>query len=185
MTMLGALTHSESMTKACSSWDTIGAVAWTLLRLSDTAWILTAFHCKSHVNTHVSRHSCHNQCVFLCSAVMLPAMPATELQWPNLSAYSRSDTSSTFLNMPDPGMGKSFKWEVCLDEERLSDSVRAAKVMVFYSDPQISSGVIICNTDTLTFLTNLQHQLHLRCTLVSKSGQYQLCCCCYKRKLRG
>ena len=90
--------------------------------------------------------------------------------------------------MPYLEVGKSFKCEVCLHEERLSDSVTAAKVMHgVYSVLQISSGIVVdnCSTDALTFLTNLQHQLHLRCTLIFNSSQYQLCCCCYKQKPRA
>jgi len=82
--------------------------------------------------------------------------------------------------MPDPEVGKTFKCEVCLDEERLSDSMTATKVMVPCTPvfiPTLKSAVallLVIATNTLTLLINLHHQLHLRCTLVSKSSQCQL-----------
>ncbi len=94
MTVLGALTHSESTTKACNSWDTVGAVAWTSLCLSHTAWILIAFDCKSHIRiltvfSYIPRHSCLNQCVFLCSALIFLSS-ATE--W-HATSWERSDAT--------------------------------------------------------------------------------------------
>ncbi len=169
-----------------------GAVAWKLLRLPNTAWIPTAFHVKVHSKSHIKiltilmyqNSGVNNKCVFLCSALMLPAVPATQLQWHNLSAYSRSDLHFMLLSKYTwPWSGQKLQmrglhwWAKAV---RPSDGCQNHGVCAVL---QISSRIIVdyCNTDTLTFLTNLHSHSHLRCTLVSKSTQYQLCNCWYDK----